>query len=302
MRSGKENHTYIHTHIHTYMCVKIQKRSLLTTVGFLSLLSLCSSYKYAHCCRFPPANLSFLLIRGCEHTFCIHHHSPLSYTQVEHSFRLLHRKTHLSQSPPSTTHRFTPPLSNMSPAVRLLVVAVVLVCSLLAGNSDAQKQRQGAACEIMYRGRTLAYQNCAKLQNSGIQVFWNVWPKAKKIDTLIRAKHSGYIAFGWGYSQMIGATVQVVFLGKRWKPRNDNYPYIRRFKLNNKFSAAVLPAGPLRNAEYRDGFLAGRWVQPLGSLVKPGANNFAIWSKGDKPASNTQLMRHNDRGIVKLKV
>lgn len=190
----------------------------------------------------------------------------------------------------------------MSVLTHLLAIGLLTV-ALLARSGSAMKQNQGKACEVMFNGRMLSFQKCAKIGSSGIQVFWSVWWKVRKIDTLVRSNHDGYIAFGWGYNQMIGSQAQVIFLGKKWMNQMSKpYPYIRLFNLKNKFPAAVTPAGMVRAAEYKDGFLAARWVQPWSTLVKPGKLNPAIWSKGARPTSNYQLMRHFARGVVMLKV
>lgn len=166
--------------------------------------------------------------------------------------------------------------------------------------TDAQK------CKVMYKNRMIRFPNCKVIGGSGIKVFWRVLFRQRKIMTLIRAKHNGYIAFGWGYSQMIGSQAMVTFLGRKGK--NMNFPYLRTFNLNAKMSSAVKPVSGLSAADYKNGYLSAMFVQPLkpkrptGSVITPGKLTFAIWSKGKKPPSNRALVRHFNRGVIPIKV
>lgn len=159
--------------------------------------------------------------------------------------------------------------------------------------SQAQKTEGKKRCKTMFRGKMVRYPNCEEVGDGFATVYWRV--SGKKIITLLEADSSGYFGFGWGFNQMIGSTVKVLYSVKK-------KGVLSTYFLKAKRSSAVTRTGKPKKAFIAKGRISAVYHQKIKGVVKPGQLNFAIFCIGDKPESPPKLTQHSNRGILSLKV
>lgn len=161
----------------------------------------------------------------------------------------------------------------------------------------------GALRYITFRQQQLNFSRCVLSGLGDIQVYWNVRESDNEIDTLFRAPtNSGYVSFGWGYSEMVGSNAAVVYQDP------SGVSIINEYAMTAKNTAGVQPTsdGNLEKLEVEvDGeFIMGRFTRKLtGSELPPLTGDIvpAIWAIGPLPQSPTSLTYHGtSRGTSQI--
>lgn len=129
-------------------------------------------------------------------------------------------------------------------------------------------------------------------------MLWTVDYKAKKIKTLIRAKETGYAAFGWGYEKFLKSKPMVVIR------EQDGKVFHRRFYVRalSGFDAIEPIERDIPVGDYRDGFVMALFEERVNHIENISTLH-AVWAIGSpydfrflEPPSKS------NRGVVKIKI
>lgn len=166
--------------------------------------------------------------------------------------------------------------------ILLFVTFTLLLCA------DGQK------CVAMVKGRRLTFPKCIQVK-AGFMVFWRV--RKGRLTTVLQARTNGYFAFGWGYDEMVGSKVHVVY------PKGKKAT-ASMYALKGKNAAGVSAFGRKVPAFISSGVLTAMFTRNIRGAprLRVGKLNFAIWAHGKRPARNGVLAEHLDRGFISVKL
>lgn len=162
----------------------------------------------------------------------------------------------------------------------------------------SQHQDFSSDCAVTFDGNEETFARCYVNIETGLDVYFTV--KDGTVDTLFKYKFAssgGYVAFGWGYSKMVGSSAIVV------RKFSDGTANITNYFLEEQSTPAVYPVyssiNAAASADVTSEYIAGRFSQPLSNISTDSSPSF-IWASGQIPSpensTNVELSLHTEKG------
>lgn len=161
---------------------------------------------------------------------------------------------------------------------------------------------ENSTCEVQFQSKSETFQDCNLDIGGGVELYFTISDGI--LDTLFRAKREagGYVAFGWGFTEMVGSTVAIAY-----RAANESsviFNYVMTAKLSTGVTPTTANMTDLQS-DFADGFVAGRFSRSLNATGLPTltiGNVDVIWAIGTQPSSNTTLQQHarGDRNAVRV--
>lgn len=168
-----------------------------------------------------------------------------------------------------------------------LLLAALLV-SFCSSGCDGKKVACGR--------KTFTYTKKKVIPGAGIVIYYRLTAGNRKVKTYIRGRSTGYIAFGWGFSEMVPSYSVVAY-------RSGAKTMFSFYKLRAQNSPGVQPVGSAKTG-CRDGKYIGAIFNVavssrfVGEVLGRGKMIVSTWAKGPKPSSPTTLRKHTKKGTV----